>query len=73
MKKVIRVLIIGALCAIPMLSQAQATRKIQGMVTLSDDAIIDAVMGGPFNCYVYSFYNKEDADRNLKDFNEHKI
>lgn len=73
MKKVIRVLIIGALCVIPMLSQAQATRKIQGMVTLSDDAIIDAVMGGPFNCYVYSFYNKEDADRNLKDFNEHKI
>ena len=63
MKKVIRILIISVLCALPTLVQAQATRKIQGMVTLSDDAIIDAVIGGPFNCYVYSFYNKEDADR----------
>ena len=73
MKKAVRILIISVLCVLPTLVQAQATRKIQGMVTLSDDAIIDAVMGGPFNCYVYSFYNKEDADRNLKDFNEHKI
>ena len=73
MKKVIRILIISVLCALPMLVQAQATRKIQGVVTLSDDALIDAVMGGPFNCFVYSFYNKEDADRNLKDFNDLKI
>lgn len=73
MKKVIRILIISVLSALPMLVQAQATRKIQGVVTLSDDALIDAVMGGPFNCFVYSFYTKEDADKNLKDFNDLKI
>ena len=57
----------------PTLVQAQATRQIQGMVTLSDDAMFDVVMGGAFTCYVYSFYNKEDADRNLKDFKENRI
>ena len=73
MKKVIQALLISIVCLCPTLAQAQATRQIQGMVTLSDDAMFDVVMGGAFTCYVYSFYNKEDADRNLKDFKENKI
>ena len=72
MKKILRILVIGVLCVLPTLMQAQATRKIQGMVTLSDDAFFEAAMGG-FTCYVYSFYNKEEADKNLKDFNDLKI
>ena len=73
MKKVIRTLIIGLFCAFPALTQAQAERQIQGMVTLSDDAIVESVMGGSFTCYVYSFFSKEDADRNLADFKANKI
>ena len=59
----------------PTFVQAQATRVIQGMVKLGDDPEIfmEASMGGPFTCFVYSFYDKEDADRNLKDFKENKI
>ena len=73
MKKVIFALLIGISCVYPTLVQAQATRKIQGMVSLSDDAIVESAMGGSFRCYVYSFYNKEDADKNLKDFRENRI
>ena len=73
MKKIIRILFVSTLCVLPTLMQAQATRKIQGVVTLSDEALFESAMGGAFTCFVYSFYNKEDADRNLKDFNEHKI
>ncbi len=73
MKKVIFALLIGISCVYPTLVQAQGTRKIQGMVSLSDDAIVESAMGGSFRCYVYSFYNKEDADKNLKDFRENKI
>lgn len=73
MKKVIQTLFVSILCAFPSLVQAQATRQIQGMVSLSDEAIVEAVMGGAFRCYVYSFYNKEDADKNLKDFKDNKI
>ena len=73
MKKVIRILLISIFCLFPTLAQSQATRKIQGVVTLSDEALFESAMGGAFTCFVYSFYNKEDADKNLKDFNEHKI
>lgn len=73
MKKVIRTLLVSILSVLPVFVQAQATRQIQGMITLSDEAIVESVMGGAFTCYVYSFYNQEDADRNLKNFREHKI
>ena len=73
MKKIIQILLVSIACVCPTLVQAQATRQMQGMVTLSDDAMFDVVVGGAFTCYVYSFYNKEDADRNLKDFKENRI
>ena len=75
MKKVLQVLLITIVCMCPTFVQAQATRVIQGMVKLGDDPEIfmEASMGGPFNCFVYTFYNKEDADKNLKDFKENKI
>lgn len=73
MKKIVKTLLICVVCAFPMLVQAQATRQIQGMVSLSDDAVFEAAMGGAFRCYVYSFYNKEDADKSLKAFRENKI
>ena len=62
MKKIIQILLVSIACVCPTLVQAQATRQMQGMVTLSDDAMFDVVVGGAFTCYVYSFYNKEDAE-----------
>lgn len=74
-RKYIQIVLVSIACVCPALVQAQATRQIQGMVKLGDDPEIfmEASMGGLFNCFVYSFYNKEDADRNLKDFKENKI
>ena len=46
------------LCMIPALVQAQGTRQIQGMVQLSDEAVMETFTVGNFTCYVYSFYNK---------------
>ena len=74
MKRTIYILLIAWACTLlPTLTQAQGTRQIQGMVTLSDEATMELFMGSTFNCYVYSFYNKEDADKNIKDFKELKI
>ena len=74
MKRTIYIQLIAWACALlPTLTHAQGTRQIQGMVTLSDDAVMELFMGSTFNCYVYSFYNKEDADKNIKDFKEMKI
>ena len=75
MRKYIQALLISIACVCPTLVQAQASRVIRGMVALGDDPEIfmEASMGGPFTCFVYSFYNKEDADRNLKDFKDNKI
>ena len=75
MKKIIRTLLIGLFCALPTLVQAQATRVIQGTVKLDDspEIFMEASLGGPFNCFVYSFDNKEEADRSLKDFTERKF
>ena len=70
MKKIIRILLIGFFCALPTLVQAQATRVVNGVISLPNDAII---RNESFTCYVYSFYTKEDAERNLKDFKEYKI
>ena len=74
MKRTIYILLIAWACTLlPTLTQAQGTRQIQGMVTLSDEATMELFMGSTFNCYVYSFYDKEDADKNIKDFKELKI
>ena len=75
MKKIIRILLIGFFCALPTLVQAQATRVVQGTVKLDDspEIFMEASIGGPFNCFVYSFDNKEEADRSLKDFTERKF
>ena len=75
MKKIIRILLIGLFCALPTLVQAQATRVVQGTVKLDDspEIFMEASIGGPFNCFVYSFDNKEEADRSLKDFTERKF
>lgn len=75
MKRFIQILFVSIMCVFPSLMLAQATRQIQGTVKLGDDPEIfmEASMGGPFNCFVYSFDNKEEADRNLKDFQEHKF
>ena len=72
-RTIITTLTLLLLCLWPLQMQAQGTRKIQGMVTLSDDAVMESFMAGAFNCYVYTFYSKEDADKNLKDFKEMKI
>lgn len=73
MKKTVKILAAVILSVIPLLLQAQATRQIQGMVSLTDEAIVESVMKGSFTCYVYSFFNKEDAEKNLKDFKAQKI
>ena len=72
-RTIITALTLLLLCLCSLQIQAQGTRKIQGMVTLSDDAVMESFMAGAFNCYVYTFYSKEDADKNLKDFKEMKI
>lgn len=75
MKKVIFALLIGISCVYPTLVQAQATRQIQGTVKLGDDPEIfmEASMGGPFNCFVYSFDNEEEAKRSLEGFKARKF
>ena len=73
MKKIIRTLLIGLFGALPTLVQAQGERVVEGMIKLSDEALNDIVWGGSFTCYVYSFYNKSEADAALKDFRENKI
>lgn len=73
MKRFLHSILIGIVALLPTGVYAQATRQIQGSVALSDEAIMESFMGGAFYCYVYSFYNKEDADRNLKNFKDNKI
>ena len=73
MKRVILLLFINVVCICSTSVQAQATRQIQGVVKLSDEAIVESAITGSITCYVYSFYSKEDAEKNLTDFKDHKI
>ena len=75
MKKVIQALLIGVVCVCPALVQAQGARVIQGTVKLGDDPelFMEASINGPFNCFVYSFDNEEEAIRNLNDFKANKF
>ena len=72
MKKIIRILLIGFFCTLPTLVQAQDERVVEGMITLSDDAFNEISGGGSFTCFVYSFYNREEADAALEVFNKNK-
>lgn len=76
MRRFIQSVFVGFICLLPIYVQAQGVRQIRGTISMDDDIILDMASSGPgstITCYVYSFYNKEEADKNLKDFNEHRI